>query len=151
MKTASKDSVDRFLAQPAFGLVGASRTGQKVGNAILRALRAKGMRVYPLNPAVQEIDGVRTYAHFADMPEPIGGVIVCVRPDDAVTAVRDAAEAGVTHVWLQQGAESPYVVNLCRQLGLDTVVGECILLVTGPTGLHRAHHWVTSVLGRLPR
>ncbi len=85
------------------------------------------------------------------MPEKIGGVIVCVPPDDAVSVVRDAAEAGIRHVWLQQGAQSPYVANLCLELGLDAVIGECILEFAAPTGIHRAHRWADGVLGRLPR
>lgn len=150
MKTTSMGSVERFLAQASFALIGASRTGEKFGNVILRELRAKGMQVYPLNPAAASIDGVRAYAHLADMPEKVGGVIICVSPDDAVTAVRDAADAGIKHVWLQQGAQSPYVANLCIELGLDAVVGECILMFANPTGIHRAHHFVEGVLGRLP-
>lgn len=146
----TRGAVERFLEQPALALVGASRTGEKFGNLILRELRAKGWRVYPLNPAVSELDGVTCYAHFRDMPEPVGGVIVCVSPDDAVTVVRDAAEAGIRRVWLQQGAESPYVANLCIELGLDAVVGECILMHASPTGVHRAHRAIEGMLGRLP-
>jgi predicted CoA-binding protein len=147
----SRNSVDAFLSQPAFALVGVSRSGKKFGNTILRELREKGMRVYPLHPAVQTIDGVRCCAHFSDLPEKVGGAIVCVSPDDAVTAVRDAAAAGVTHIWLQQGAESPYVIQLCRDLGLDVVAGECILMFANPTGVHRAHRFVQGLLGRMPR
>jgi predicted CoA-binding protein len=151
MRRNRRSSVESFLAQPALALIGASRSGEKFGNVILRELTAKGMRVYPLHPAAQEIDGVRCYAHFRDMPEPIGGVIICVHPEDAVTAVRDAADAGITHVWLQRGAESPYVLQLCADLGLDVVAGECILMFARPTGIHRVHQVLEGALGMLPR
>lgn len=146
----TRSSVDAFLAQQAFALVGVSRSGGKFGNLILRELREKGMRVYPLHPAADTIDGVKCYGHLKDMPEPIGGMIICVTPGDAVTAVRDAAEAGIKHVWLQQGAESPYLEQLCTELGLDAVVGECILMFANPKGIHRAHQMLEGVLGRLP-
>ena len=147
----SRSSIDAFLAQPALALVGVSRSGEKFGNVILRELRSKGRRVYPLHPAAEMIDGVKCYAHFRDMPEPVGGLIVNVSPADAVTAVRDAAEAGIKHIWLQQGAESPYVANLCVELGLDAVVGECILMFVEPTGIHKVHRMLESAFGRLPR
>jgi hypothetical protein len=51
---------------------------------------------------------------------------------------RDAAAAGIRHVWLQQGAQSPEIVALCDQLGLETVAGECILMFAKPTGVHRS-------------
>jgi len=148
---SKRSSSDAFLAQSAFALIGASRSGKKFGNVILRELCAKGWHVYPLHPLATTIDGIRCFTRLKDMPEPIGGVIISVPPDDAVTAVREAAEAGVKHVWLQQGAESPYVANLCAELGLDAVVGECILMFASPTGIHRAHRALEGMLGRLPR
>lgn len=148
---SSRSSVEAFLQQPALALVGASRSGEKFGNVILRELRAKGVRVYPLHPVAPMIDGVQCYAHFKDLPEPVGGVIISVPPADAVTAVRDAAEAGIKRVWLQQGAESPYVANLCLELGVDAVLGECILMFAHPTGIHRAHRVLEGALGLLPR
>lgn len=147
----TQHSVDAFLAQPSFALVGVSRSGEKFGNVILRTLTAKGMRIYPLHPVLDTVDGVTCYRHFDDMPQPVGGVIVCVAPAEAVSVVRDAAEAGIRHVWLQQGAESPYVANLCIELGVDAVIGECILMFANPTGVHRFHRTVEAVLGRLPR
>jgi predicted CoA-binding protein len=147
----SRSSIETFLSQKAFALVGASRSGKKFGDTILRELRSKGMHVYPLHPAAQTIDGTACYAHLRDMPEAVGGMIICVSPDDAVTAVRDAAAAGISRVWLQQGAESPYVLQLCRELHIDAVAGECILMFASPTGVHRAHRFVQTVLGRMPR
>lgn len=148
---SSRSSIEAFLAQPALAIVGVSRSGEKFGNVILRELRAKGRHVYPLHPVATMIDGVTCYAHIADMPEKVTGMIVNVSPADAVTAVRDAADAGIKHVWLQQGAESPYVANLCIELGLDAVMGECILMHADPTGIHRVHRVLEGALGRLPK
>ena len=146
-----RSSIEAFLAQPAVAIAGVSRSGEKFGNVILRELRAKGRHVYPLHPVATMIDGAVCYAHLADMPEPVTGIIINVAPADAVTALRDAAEAGIRHVWLQQGSESPYVANLCIELGLDAVVGECILLHAEPTGIHRMHRVLEGALGRLPK
>ncbi len=148
---SSRSSIETFLAQPALAIVGVSRSGEKFGNVILRELRAKGRHIYPLHPVARMIDGVTCYPHIADMPEPVTGMIINVSPADAVTALRDAAEAGITHVWLQQGSESPYVANLCIELGLDAVVGECILMHAEPTGIHRMHRVLEGALGRLPK
>ncbi|MGC4084285.1 MAG: CoA-binding protein [Vicinamibacterales bacterium] len=149
--TNTRASVDEFVAQPALALVGASRSGHKFGNAILRELRAKGMHVYPVHPVADEIDGVPCYRHFADLPEPVGGVIVSVAPAEAISVVRDASEAGITRVWLQQGAESPYAEEVCSALGVRAVMGECILMHASPTGVHKVHRVIDGMLGKLPR
>lgn len=147
---ASRQSVEAFLSQPALALVGVSRSGEKFGNVILRELRAKGMHVYPVHPVADQIDGVRCYRRLADLPEAVGGVIACVSPADAVSVVRDAADAGIGRVWVQQGAESPYLGQLCAELKLDAVIGECILMHAKPTGIHRVHRALEGLLGRLP-
>jgi predicted CoA-binding protein len=107
--------------------------------------------VYPLHPATDHIGGVTCYPHFANMPQMPGGVVVCVPPADAVSAVRDAAEAGVRRVWLQQGSESEYVEQLCRDLHVECVSGECILKFADPHGIHRVHRVIDDALHLGPR
>jgi predicted CoA-binding protein len=67
-----------------------------------------------------------------------------------LSARREAARAGLTRVWLQQGAESPVVTLACAELGLDAVAGECILMFAKPTGLHKVHRWVSQLVVKLP-
>jgi predicted CoA-binding protein len=149
MKT-NRQAVDDFFAQPALALVGVSRSGKGFGNAALRELLAKGFRVYPLHPAMDVVAGVKCYHHFHEMPKDVGGVIVVVPPDAASDVIREATAAGIRRVWLQQGAESPYVLALCRDLGLDVISGECILMFARPTGVHKAHQWLAGVFHQLP-
>ncbi len=144
----SSTAVDRFLGQPALAIIGVSRSGRKFGNAALRELRRKGYRVYPIHPVADEIDGSRCYHRFADLPEPVRGAVVVVPPFQAVDVVRQAAAAGVKQIWLQQGAESPVVVDTCRENGVEVVSGECILMFAHPTGIHKFHGWLRSVRRR---
>ena len=76
---------------------------------------------------------------------------MCVPPADAVSVVRDAADAGIPRIWLQQGSESDYVVELCRELGLAFVAGECILKYADPHGVHRLHRVIEDALHLGPR
>jgi uncharacterized protein len=145
MKT-QQAAIDAFLAEPALALLGASRSGKKFGNVALRELRSHGYRVYPVHPVAEAIDGVRCFRSLAELPEPVGGVVISLPPDQAVGAVRSAAAAGIHRVWLQQGAQSPYVVAVCRELGIEPVVDECILMFASPHGIHRAHRWIHDLL-----
>jgi uncharacterized protein len=145
-----KQSIDAFLAEPAMAIVGMSRSGAKFGNAACRELRAKGYRVYPIHPGATTIDGLRCYSRLEDLPERVAALLVVVPSSQAAQVVRDAARNGVRHVWLQQGAESPEVLAICRELGIDVVSGECVLMFAAPTGFHKAHRWLRGVFGRLP-
>jgi predicted CoA-binding protein len=139
-------TIEAFVAQPALALLGASRTGKKFGNVALRELRSHGYRVYPVHPVADMIDDARCFRSLALLPEPVGGVVISLPPEQAVAAVRDAAAAGIGRVWLQQGAASTYVVDVCRELGVEAVIDKCILMFAAPRGVHRAHRWIHDVL-----
>ena len=147
---SSKALIDAFLAEPALAVVGVSRSGKGFGNVAARELRRKGYRVYTVNPQADVVDGERCYRSLAALPEPVGGVLVVVPPEQGIDVVRQAAAAGITRVWLQQGAESPRLKHLCAELGLETVAGECILMFARPTGVHKAHRWVWRMIGKIP-
>lgn len=146
----SHTSIDAFLAEPAIAIVGVSRSGKGFGNVAARELRRKGYRIYPVNPHADLVDGERCYRSLADLPEPVRAVLVVVPPDEALRVVREASRAGIRQVWLQQGAEAPFVTLACDELGLDVVAGECILMFAKPTGVHKAHRWIWKMVGKLP-
>jgi uncharacterized protein len=146
--TTTSQAIDQFLAQPALALVGISRSGKKFGNIACRELKAKGYRVYPIHPSAAVIDGNRCYAGFADLPERVDAVLIVVPPAQAKAVVREAAAAGIHQVWLQKGAESTDVLQLCHDVGLTFVWSECILMYAQPTGIHKAHRWLWRILGK---
>ncbi len=148
---ASKAVIGTFLGQPALALAGASRSGRKFGNAVLKELTEKGYTIYPVHPHAAKLDGHVAYPSCATLPQPVGGIIIVVPPPLAEAAVRDAHASGITRVWLQQGAASPEAIRYCEANGLDVVHGECVLMFAEPTKwFHRAHRWVWKVTGRLP-
>jgi predicted CoA-binding protein len=147
---ASAQAIEAFLDNPSLAVVGVSRSGNGFGNSACRALRAKGYRVYPVNWSAPTVDGVRCYSRLSELPEGVNAVLVVVPPEQALGIVREAAAAGIRHVWLQQGAESPAVLRLGADLGLSVIAGECILMFAKPTGIHGVHHWLRRVTRRLP-
>lgn len=147
-----KTAVADFVSQRKLAIVGVSRGGAKFGNLALSALKAKGYRVFPVNPGAGEIGGERCYSSLRTLPEAVGGVLVVVPPQQAEQVVREAAAAGIGRVWLQQGAESPAAVRFCRENGMQVVHGECILMFAEPVNsFHRWHRWLWKVLGKLPK
>ena len=139
------ERIDAFLAEPAIAVFGVSRSGRKFGNIACRHLREKGYRLYPIHPVATTIDGMTCRSRLAGLPEPVGAALVVVSPHAAGDVIRDAVAAGIKKIWLQQGAESPEVLTVCRELGVEPVAGECILMYAKPTGFHKAH----QVLHRL--
>jgi uncharacterized protein len=136
------DLISDFLSQRKMALVGISRSGRKFGNAVLRELTAKGYTLYPVHPQAPAIDGRPCFASLRTLPEKVGGVIIVVSPAETEKVVLDAAQAGITRVWMQQGSESAAAIRCCEQNGIQPVSGECILMFAEPAAFfHRAHRW----------
>ena len=148
MTTAS--SVERFLAHDTLALVGASRSGKRFGNTLLKELDAKGWDVAVVHPGAGEIGGHPCYPSLADLPAGVEALLVCVPPSETERVVREAAAHGITDVWMQLGAASPEAVRFCEEHGLNAVHDECVLMFAHPTGVHRFHRWMWGLFGRLP-
>lgn len=147
----TRQLVDDFVQHKTLALIGASRDKNKFGNIALRELRARGYRVFPVNPLAEAIDGEACYPDLASLPEPVDRLLIVLPPDKALEAVRQAQALGIQRIWLQQGAESQPAIQYCQEKGLQAVYGECILMFAKPVKFpHSAHRWVWGLLGKLP-
>ena len=147
----SRQVIDEFLAQKTIALVGASRDGSGFGNTIRKELAGKGYSVLLVHPEAAAIDGQPCARSLRDIAAKVGGVILVTPPASTVALVREAADAGIRRIWMQQGAASPEAIAFCEQQGLAAVHGECILMFAEPAmWLHRAHRGINRMIGRLP-
>ena len=147
----SKKIVGEFLTQKKIAVVGVSRKKTKFGNAIYKELKLKGYKVFPINPHITVYEGDTCYPDLLSLPEIVDGVVINVPPAQTEKVVREAKEAGINKVWLQQGSQSEAAIKYCEENGIDCVSNECILMFAQPSALiHRAPKWVWSVLGKLP-
>ncbi len=126
------NEIEEFLAQGTVALAGVSRSGGGYGNQVLRDLTRKGYRVLPVHPEVAELGGVPAYGSLAELPEPVGGLILVVPPDESEKLVREAAAAGIRRVWMQPGAESQAAIELGRRLGITVIHHECVMVRSVP-------------------
>lgn len=145
-----REAVEDFLAQKELALVGASRSGRKFGNTLCTELAAKGYVVHLVHPEAREIAGVPCVPTLADLPTRVGGLVLAVAPQKVVALAREAAEAGIRRIWVQQGSASPEAIRLCEEKRISLVHGECLLMFASPRGIHALHRWLWGALGKLP-
>ena len=111
-------------------IVGASSDRRKFGNKAVRAFRAQGFTVVPINPHETEVEGERAYASVLDYPGTIDEASVYVPPSIGVGVMDELKEKGVPVVWLNQGADGREVIDRARALGLETRVA-CSIIGVG--------------------
>jgi predicted CoA-binding protein len=96
-------------------VVGASSDRNKFGNKALRAFRAEGHTVIPINPNEQEVEGIKTFASVLDVPGAIDMATVYVQPETAMRLLDEFEQKGIPEVWINPGAESDEMIATARK------------------------------------
>lgn len=148
-------SVARFLGGRRYVVAGVSRTSQQPANAIFRKLRSCGFEVVPVNPHAREAEGVPCYPDLESVPGVVDGVVIATHPDVAAAVVRSAHARGVDRVWFHRsfggGSVSEEALSVCRELGMEPIVGGCPLMYVQPVDVvHRCMRWWLARRGRVP-
>ena len=139
-----QQNADDFLAHNRLALVGLSRNPKDFSRYIYKELRGRGYDVVPVNPNVEEVDGVHCFARLQDVQPPVEGALVRTAADKSESVVHDCAEAGIKRVWLHRGAGtgavSPAAVHFCEEHGMCLVAGYCpYMFLPKASFFHRLH------------
>ena len=112
-------------------IVGASTNREKYSNRAVRAYRAEGYTVYPVNPNAEEIEGLKAYPSVLDVPGEIALASIYLPPKWGLRAADDIIAKGIPEVFLNPGAESPELVAKLQQAGVTVIQGCSIIAVGG--------------------
>ena len=103
-------------------VVGASSDRSKFGNKAVRAFRAEGFTVFPINPNEPEVEGLKTYASVLDVPDPIDMATVYVQPEVATQLLGEFERKQIAEIWINPGAESDELVAEGRRRKLNLIL-----------------------------
>lgn len=132
MAESIQEKISAFLERGPFAVVGASGDRSKYGNKVLRCYQQHGKEVYPINPKALEVEGLRAYPSLGSLPVKVTAVSVITPPAATEQVVREAAAAGVKHIWMQPGAESEAAIRAAEAAGMSVIAGgACLLVVLG--------------------
>jgi predicted CoA-binding protein len=127
------EQIQAFLASGPFAVFGASPDPSKWGHRVFAAYLKHGYRAFPIHPTAGEVLGHTAYPDLASLPEPVGAASIITPPPVTERVVEQLIQAGVKHVWMQPGAESPAAVARAREAGLNVISGgPCLLVTLGP-------------------
>jgi uncharacterized protein len=144
--------IQEFISGKRIAVVGASRTNDKYkfGNMAAQELKRRGYEVYLVHPQAKTINDIATYPSLSALAGKVDGVLVSVPATGSGPVLKDAAAAGLRNVWIQQGGESPELIQMGEQLKLNLVTGKCILMYAQPVrGYHTIHRFIARVSGKL--
>lgn len=109
-------------------VIGASNDPEKYGYKIVKVLKAKGVKVFPINPKADCIQGLKPYARLQDLPQKPDIINFVVPPEITRQVLNEVKELGWDNVWFQPGSFNDEIINLVKELGLNYEAQACILL-----------------------
>ena len=68
-------TINEFLEPKRFALIGVSRDPKKFSRSVFKELQQKGFEIYPVNPNMDDIEGIKCYHDMAELPEPVKHVL----------------------------------------------------------------------------
>lgn len=122
-------------------LVGWSPNPARPSHGVAAFLRARGIKVIPVNPghAGTDWDGQPVYARLSDIPtEEAVEMVDIFRRSDAVPAVVDEALASLPHlrvIWMQLGVSHEGAAEKARARGVVVIQNHCPKIETHRLGL----------------
>lgn len=110
-------------------VVGASDNPARPSNEVFAYLVGHShYRLYPVNPTVTEVGGIRAYPSLAELPEVPDMVDVFRRHTELPGVLTDvlALTALPKYLWLQQGLRHEAVARAARDAGMTVVMDRCL-------------------------
>jgi uncharacterized protein len=145
-------NIQEFISSKKIAIVGASRTNDKYkfGNMAAAELQRRGYEIYLVHPQAESINGKSVYPSLAAVKGLVEALLVSLPAPKSPEVLREAAAAGIRNVWIQQGGESPELIQLGEELNLNLVTGKCILMYAQPVrGFHTIHRFMARLSGQL--
>jgi len=117
---------DMLATAGVIAVVGHSDKPYRTSYQIAQFLRHNGYKVYPVNPSVSEINGEKSYASLADIPEAIDIVNVFRRPEHLKGVTAEAISIGAGAVWGQLGVVDEDAAEMAAEAAMPAVMDRCI-------------------------
>ena len=108
-------------------VVGLSDNPARTSYGVSAYMQSQGYRIIPVNPAISEALGEKSYPTLSEVPEKIDIVNVFRRSEYVPEVVEEAIRVGVPAIWMQEGVVHEKAAEKARAAGVFVVMDRCIL------------------------
>jgi acetyltransferase len=105
------EAINNFFKPASVAVIGASAKRGKVGNIVLNNIiygskenEEKGIvggfkgAIYPINPKLEEISGLKTYKSINNIPTKVDMAVICIPSQAVKTAIEECGKNGVRSI-----------------------------------------------------
>lgn len=126
--THNQDATLRHILNDykVIAMVGLSARPDRPSNHVARYLLARGYTIIPVNPAENEILGLKCHASLQDIPQAVD-IVDCFRKSSDIPPIaREAVSIGAKVLWLQQEVINHEAAQYAAHAGLEVVMDRCL-------------------------
>jgi len=109
-------------------VLGASPKPNRYAFKAIEALQRNGHEAVPVNPAYDEILGLKCYPRIAEVPSPIDTLTVYLGKRRSDPLIEPITDVRPRRIILNPGAENDDLANAARERGIEVVEG-CTLVM----------------------
>lgn len=144
--------INEFLHSNTIAVVGVSRDEKKFGNYVYKNLKKRNYNLIPIHSEMNSIFDDKCFRELQEISDQADAVLVVVNKNKSLELCRQAHQAGLKKIWLQQSSETPEAIKFCSDEGISLVHGECILMYTNAKSFpHNLHGFLWKILGKYPK
>ena len=148
---ATKQQIEQFLSSEPIAMAGVSRNPKKFGRAAYEELTRKGMKLIPVNPNMESVNGTVCYADIGHLPDEVKSLLIVTKKDQTAKVVEDALARGIKNIWIQQSCDTPEALALLKGRDINLITKQCILMFYKPDSFHKFHRNLKRFFGGLPK
>jgi len=109
-------------------VIGASNKPARYSYQAVKLLAEKGHAVFPVHPAIAEIDGMPVFKRLANISVPIHTITVYLAPERSAALADEIMAVRSKRVIFNPGAENPSIFQRLQEVGVE-VMNACTLVM----------------------
>jgi predicted CoA-binding protein len=109
-------------------VIGLSEDASKPSHYVSAYMQQHGYKIYPVNPAISEVLGEKSYASLSDLPVKPDIVDVFRLPKFIPAVVDEMLRLGLPGLWIQQGIINLEAAARAEAGGIHVVMDRCIMV-----------------------
>ncbi len=119
--------VERILRKAkTIAVVGASPKPWRDSGSIAQFLAGRGYTVLPVNPAYNDVLGMKCYPDLASTGSNIDIVDIFRKPEEVLPIIDEAIAIGASTVWMQLEVVNEEAAKRAEEAGLNVIMDRCI-------------------------
>jgi len=109
-------------------ILGASSKPERYSYKAMKALQEEGYKIFPVNPALNEIENIKVFRSISEIKEPIHTITIYLGPERSTKLADEILASKPKRVIFNPGAENKELSEMLQKNGIE-ILNACTLIL----------------------